>query len=92
MGSIEQVWEPQLGLFYSTALKAFDIFGLGIQIQIQCLKINPVPDHFVEPILARWASIAARMSIQGVLLWLDISYRIFFFNVPTLTREKLYRF
>ena len=32
MGSIEQVWEPQLGLFYSTALKAFDIFGLGIQI------------------------------------------------------------
>ena len=86
MGSIEQVWEPQLGLFYSTALKAFDIFGLGIQIEIQCLKINPVPDHCVEPILARWASIAARMSIQGVLLWLDISYRIFFFNVPTLTR------
>ena len=53
MGSIEQVWEPQLGLVSSTALKAFDIFGLGIQIEIQCLKINPVPDHCVEPILAR---------------------------------------
>ena len=32
IGSIEQVREPQLGLFYSTALKAFDIFGFGIQI------------------------------------------------------------
>lgn len=51
MGSIEQVWEPQLGLVSSTALKAFDIFGLGIQIEIQCLKINPVPDHCIEPIL-----------------------------------------
>ena len=31
-GSIEQVQEPQLGLFCSMALKAFDIFGLGTQI------------------------------------------------------------
>lgn len=32
IGSIEQVQGPQLGLFYSTAFKAFDIFGLGTQI------------------------------------------------------------
>ena len=32
IGSIEQVQGPQLGRFYSTALKAFDIFGLGTQI------------------------------------------------------------
>ena len=41
------------------------------------LFINPAPDHGVESILARWASIAAKMNIQGMLLWLDISRRIF---------------